>query len=134
MYELIIETHFGAAHRLRDYEGECENLHGHNWHVTVKVTGEELNELGMLMDFRDLKEMLNNALDRLDHKYLNEIEPFDRINPTTENLAEYVGEQLSRQLPAGVGVSSVTCWESDHCGARVTWNGNTPSAGGGNHE
>lgn len=119
---------------MRDYEGECENLHGHNWHVTVRLAGEELNELGMLMDFRDAKAMLKSILDKLDHKYLNEVEPFDAINPTTENLAEYVGEKLTQKLPSDVRVSSVTCWESDHCGARVSWDGKTPSAGGASDE
>lgn len=119
---------------MRDYQGECENLHGHNWHVTVRLGGEELNDLGMVMDFRDAKQMLNNVLDRLDHKYLNDVEPFDRINPTTENLAEYVADRLSRELPSEVKVSSVTCWESDHCGARVIWDGEALSSGGRENE
>lgn len=119
---------------MRGYEGKCENLHGHNWHVTVRLAGEELDELGMLMDFRDAKGLLNKILDRLDHKYLNEVEPFDEVNPTTENLAEYVAREMSRKLPTGVDVSSVTCWESEQCGARVMWNGKTPSVGGGQDE
>lgn len=141
MYELIVETHFGAAHRLRGYDGECENLHGHNWHLTVRLAGEKLNGLGMVMDFKEVKDLLNRVLDRLDHRYLNEVEPFDRLNPTTEHIAEYVARELSGQLPEPVRVSSVTCWESDNCGATVRWGERragsasaTGSAGGGEDE
>ncbi len=78
MYELTIEAHFAAAHNLREYQGECENLHGHNWRVEVVVGAGELDRLGMVMDFRDLKGALGGVLRQLDHKYINDVPPFDR--------------------------------------------------------
>lgn len=118
MYELILETHFSAAHRLREYEGQCENLHGHNYHVEVVLAGEELNELGMLMDFKHAKGLLEDVMDRLDHKYLNEVEPFDQLNPTTENIAQHICESLACPLPEDIRIGRITCWESEKCAAR----------------
>ena len=120
MYELTIEDHFAAAHNLRGYKGDCERLHGHNWRVTVQVAAEGLDEQGMVIDFRDLRKALIQILDGLDHAYLNEVPPFDRINPTTENLCRHIAEQLRSLLPDTVSVRRVTCWESDCCGASYT--------------
>jgi 6-pyruvoyltetrahydropterin/6-carboxytetrahydropterin synthase len=120
MYELVIESEFSAAHRLREYDGACENLHGHNWRVELVVGGEKLGPLGMLMDFRDLKKLLNDVLDRYDHTYINETAEFAEQNPTTENLAREVFRQCSARLPEGVAVRSVTVWESERAGARYT--------------
>ena len=117
MYELTVNARFAAAHRLREYCGECENLHGHNWNVTARVTASELNEEGMVVDFRKIKEVLGQAVDRLDHKYLNDIEPFTRLNPTTEHIAAFLARCLADGLPEGVSVKSVTCWESSDSGA-----------------
>jgi 6-pyruvoyltetrahydropterin/6-carboxytetrahydropterin synthase len=117
MYELTIEGHFAAAHNLREYRGECERLHGHNWRVVAEVTAEQLNDLQMVMDFRDLKDTLKEVLSPLDHSYLNDVPPFDRLNPTTENLSRHVAEELARRLPEGITVQRVSCWESDGCGA-----------------
>ncbi|MFW5923185.1 MAG: 6-carboxytetrahydropterin synthase QueD [Planctomycetota bacterium] len=117
MYELSLETHFAAAHHLRDYAGECENLHGHNYNVEVIFAGEELNDLGMLLDFRDAKRLVGEAVDRLDHEYLNELEPFDRINPTTEQIARHLAEAVEQNLPPGVTIQKVRCWESEKCAA-----------------
>lgn len=118
MYELLVESEFSAAHRLRDYHGACENLHGHNWRVEMAVYGERLDKLGLLMDFRDLKRILNDAVGRLDHVYLNELPDFEKQNPTTENMARMLFEECSRKLPDGVRVRSVTVWESARCCAR----------------
>lgn len=120
MYELRVEASFAAAHNLREYQGECENLHGHNWRVEVRVGAEELDRLGMVMDFRVLKGALNGALEALDHKYLNDIPPFDEVNPTTENLCRYVARRLAQVLPRTVSIRRVSCWESEKCGASYT--------------
>ncbi|NLW51269.1 MAG: 6-carboxytetrahydropterin synthase QueD [Candidatus Brocadiaceae bacterium] len=117
MYELSIEADFAAAHCLRGYPGDCERLHGHNWRVQVRVRAAGLDALGMVIDFRELRRLLDAALSELDHRYLNELPPFDEVNPTTENLCRHIAERLASQLPAGVSVRRVTCWESDRCAA-----------------
>lgn len=117
MYELSVESSFSAAHNLREYRGKCENLHGHNWKVRVLVASEELNALGMVCDFVELKRYLADVLELVDHKYLNEQRPFDVENPTTENLARWITEQIAAKLPSSVSVSAVTVWESERCSA-----------------
>ena len=117
MYELTLQTVFAAAHRLRHYKGKCENLHGHNWRVEVRVAGEELDETGLLLDFGELKALVEEVVGRLDHSYLNELEPFQQANPTTECISRHIAEELAGRLPGGVSVRGVTCWESDRCGA-----------------
>jgi len=117
MYVLTVKTKFAAAHRLRNYAGECENLHGHNWKVTARVGSPSLNEEEMVVDFREVKDVLEEAVDKLDHHYLNDSPPFDEINPTTENLAAFLARHLAEGLPENISVRSVTCWESDDCGA-----------------
>lgn len=121
MYEITIETHFSAAHRLRQYNGECERLHGHNWNVQISVTSEKINELGMVMDFKELKVNAKALLDRFDHQYLNEVPPFTEINPTTENMAKFIFDELSRIInTVSVKVSKITIWESPTCYASYT--------------
>jgi len=117
MFELIVESDFAAAHFLREYQGRCESLHGHNWRVEVRLQAQELDKLGMVMDFGDVKKFVNRVLDDLDHGCLNEKIPFDTLNPTTENIARYLYHELARQLPDHVRVSRVAAWETDHCGA-----------------
>jgi len=112
-----MQGEFAAAHRLREYDGNCERLHGHNWKVDVVLRGENLDKLGMVLDFRDAKRLLNQVLDELDHSYLNELEAFRQQNPTTENVARVVYDALAARLPDGVTVARVTAWECDHCGA-----------------
>lgn len=113
MYRLSVEGAFAAAHQLRGYYGRCENLHGHNWLVRLTVEGETLDERGMLLDFCELKQRLQTTLDRLDHQYLNTLSPFDRINPTSENLARWIAENL--ELPSPIRITEVTVWESERC-------------------
>ena len=121
MYELKIVSHFAAAHRLREYEGGCENLHGHNWKVEVHVAGEDVQENGLLIDFRLVKDATRRALDELDHTYLNELEAFKVVNPSSENIARYLFRVLSRELnTATVRVARVTAWESDTACASYT--------------
>ena len=117
MYYLQIEDDFASAHQLREYQGKCENLHGHNWRVRARIKGERLDATGMLVDFGIFKKLLKALMDALDHKFLNETPPFDRINPTSENLARYLFEELGRKLPDGVLVHEITVWESEKCAA-----------------
>lgn len=98
MFELSIKTHFSAAHRLVGYEGQCANPHGHNWEVEIFVRGNQLNEIGMLVDFRDIKAAVREAMKEVDHCDLNLIPPFVRTNPTSENLACYLHAGLSERL------------------------------------
>ncbi len=114
MYELKIITQFAAAHRLENFNGKCEALHGHNWKVEVFLAGEQLDEAGLLVDFGVIKARTNALLEEIDHKYLNELEAFREQNPSSENLARYLFERLSTTLSRdGVRVSRVNVWESD---------------------
>jgi 6-pyruvoyltetrahydropterin/6-carboxytetrahydropterin synthase len=116
MYEVSVEDTFAAAHKLRGYKGECENLHGHNYKVRLIVAGKELDSVGMLCDFARLKQVIQSVIHSLDHKYLNELPPFDKLNPSAENLARHICEEASRQLPQapnGAGIASVTVWETE---------------------
>jgi 6-pyruvoyltetrahydropterin/6-carboxytetrahydropterin synthase len=114
MYELKVITQFGAAHHLKETGGECENLHGHNWKIEVCVKGERLDKNGLLIDFKILKNETKEIIDKLDHKYLNELEWFRDMNPTSENISRLIYELLSRKInDENISVSSVTTWESD---------------------
>ncbi|MBQ7704457.1 MAG: 6-carboxytetrahydropterin synthase QueD [Selenomonadaceae bacterium] len=95
MYELAVKSEFEAAHFIRNYPGKCARLHGHNWIVEAVAQGSELNELGILIDFKVLKSELNKILDEFDHQYLNELEMFTKKNPTAENLAKEIFDKLS---------------------------------------
>ncbi len=113
MYEIKIESSFSGAHRLRGYEGQCEDLHGHNWKVEVLVSSAELGEDGMVMDFRKLKEITQAVVETLDHKYLNEIPYFAEMNPSSENIARYIFDRVRDRLEgAQVKLTKVTAWES----------------------
>jgi 6-pyruvoyltetrahydropterin/6-carboxytetrahydropterin synthase len=119
VFELTTIVDFEAAHRLPDYPGKCNRLHGHNWKVEVTVAGAKLDSLGMLIDFRELKREVNKVIERLDHYYLNEIEPFCTINPTAENISRYIYEEISSGLATArsVKVNCVKVWESAHSAA-----------------
>ncbi|MDY0268009.1 6-carboxytetrahydropterin synthase QueD [Trichloromonas sp.] len=115
MYRLKIHTHFAAAHNLINYQGDCENLHGHNWKVEVTVTARELDKAGLGIDFKILKRETKAVLDLLDHKYLNEIEPFVNNSPSSENIARFLFEKLSPRLNTdNVTVYEVNVWESEY--------------------
>ena len=112
-YYLTVKREFAAAHRLREYEGNCVRLHGHNWKVEATVVAAELDARGMAVDFRTVKDAMKAVLDRLDHGYLNEIPPFDgKWNPSSENLARYIFEEMEGKIPAPCRLRSVTVWES----------------------
>jgi len=117
MYELSIETQFAAAHQLRGYKGKCENMHGHNWRVQVSISSEKLNDIGIVMDFHDLKKVTKEVIASLDHSYLNEVFPFTEINPSSENIAKWIFESLKKRLEDSVKVNSITVWESENSSA-----------------
>ena len=98
MYKVFIKTHFSSAHYLRNYPGNCEHLHGHNWDVTVTVRAEKLNDIDVAMDFRDLKQIVGEIMKELDHKNLNELPQFGQKNPSSERIAAYIYKRLSEKL------------------------------------
>ncbi|HUF05110.1 MAG TPA: 6-carboxytetrahydropterin synthase QueD [Aridibacter sp.] len=113
-YEVMIERNFSSAHQLRGYKGKCENLHGHNYKVEIFARGEELNNIGLLIDFVDLKKAADEIVGYLDHRNLNELPPFDEeLNPSAENIAAYFCEYLnSRIADERVRVYKVRCYET----------------------
>ena len=114
MYELKITAQFSAAHRLDNFYGKCEALHGHNWKVEVFLLGDRLDEAGLLKDFGVVKAKTNEILNEIDHKFLNELPAFREQNPSSENLARYLYERLGEALNSdGIKVSKVSVWESD---------------------
>ncbi len=118
MFRLKIHTYFAAAHCLTHYQGDCENLHGHNWKVEVAVTAKELDKAGLGIDFKILKAETNALLKTLDHKYLNELSPFADLSPSSENISRYIFHELSKKLNNdNVTVAMVTVWESDYASA-----------------
>ncbi|MBI5641982.1 MAG: 6-carboxytetrahydropterin synthase QueD [Deltaproteobacteria bacterium] len=118
MYELTVETSFSSAHNLRGYEGACENLHGHNWKVEAHLTASRLNDIGMVVDFKLIKNELKKIIEKLDHKYLNEVPPFDKDNTTAENIARFIFRELSSAFEDGnVRLSKVRVWESENSAA-----------------
>lgn len=115
MYVLTVEDHFASAHQLRGYKGKCENIHGHNWKIVVSVQGTELNDIGLLIDFHEIKAALKDVFEVLDHKNLNDVQYFKEHNPSSENIARYIAEQMEEKLAfhnEKVAVESVTVWES----------------------
>jgi 6-pyruvoyltetrahydropterin/6-carboxytetrahydropterin synthase len=116
MYEVSVDEQFAAAHNLRNYKGKCENLHGHNYKVRVTLAGPQLDDVGLLYDFVHLKQVIQGVIRTLDHKYLNELKPFDVLNPSAENIAKHIYDEAAKQMhqtPNGAGISSITVWESD---------------------
>lgn len=126
MYELKVITRFAAAHRLTMVGAKCENMHGHNWKIEVVLKGDRLNAAGVLMDFGDIKALLRDIIDRLDHQFLNELPIFAGGQPSSERIAAFVADQLQQALGApNVRVSRVSAWESDD--ACATWVANETS-------
>ncbi len=114
MFELKVISKFAAAHQLKMVTQKCENLHGHNWKVEVYVSGKELNNSGVLMDFGEIKKHLAGIMEALDHKFLNDIEHFKSSNPSSEVIAKYIADQLQFKITdPRVRVSRVSVWESD---------------------
>ncbi|MBZ5581975.1 MAG: 6-carboxytetrahydropterin synthase QueD [Acidobacteriia bacterium] len=119
MFEVTIEETFAAGHALRNYHGKCENVHGHNYRCQVTLQGERLDAIGLLVDFVELKRVVHEVLDRMDHQWLNDFPPFDSLNPSAENMAKYIYDEVSAGLKSrdGVQVGSVRLWETDTASA-----------------
>ena len=117
MFEVTVEQTFAAGHALRHYKGKCENVHGHNYRVQVTAEGDALNSIGLLVDFVELKRVVRQIVDRLDHQFINDLEPFTVINPSAENMAKYFydeivsGINLAEEIP--VRISQVKIWETE---------------------
>lgn len=122
MYQISVEQHFSAAHLLRGYHGKCETLHGHRFQVVVKLRAPVLNDIGIAYDFAEIKRRMADILSRLDHTCLNDIPPFDKINPSSENIAATIYEELKPKLAGEpVSISCIEVWESPQ-----TWVTYTP--------
>lgn len=111
-YEISVQTSFAASHQLRGYKADLEPLHGHNFRVEVFAFAETLPATGYVLDFLELEAMIKDVVAPYDHRHLNEIPPFDEMNPTTENLARFFYEELTKKLPRGVALSRVRVWEA----------------------
>ena len=121
MYRISVEQHFDAAHYLRGYQGKCEAMHGHRYKVVVKVDASTLNDIGLAYDFVELKKHLSEVIDRFDHTCLNDVSPFDKLNPSAENIAADIYKGLKARLAgAPVTISGVEVWESPHTGVTYT--------------
>jgi 6-pyruvoyltetrahydropterin/6-carboxytetrahydropterin synthase len=124
MYEVTVEDSFAAGHYLRNYKGKCENPHGHNYKIRVTLAGAELDKAGLLLDFKDLKDVMKSTIERLDHQMINDIEPFTVVNPSAENLAKYFYDEtnvrLSKTTNGRVRVKDVTVFETDITTARYS--------------
>ncbi len=119
MYELTIEGHFSAAHNLRNYSGDCEQLHGHNYTVQVIVETDKLDSIGLGIDFKELSAILKTTLSEFDHKYLNDLKAFRENNPSTENIARYIYMDLKEKLKKynTIQLKKIICWEESYASA-----------------
>ncbi|MBA7668110.1 6-carboxy-5,6,7,8-tetrahydropterin synthase [subsurface metagenome] len=121
MYEISVEQHFDAAHFLRGYQGKCEALHGHRFRVVVKIKSSGVNDIGIAYDFVELKQHMRDILAKFDHTCLNNVPPFDKINPSSENIASTIYNELQPKLAgAPVSLSIVEVWESPQTGVSYT--------------
>lgn len=116
MYEISVDENFAAGHYLREYKGKCENQHGHNYRVRLTMEGRELDSSGLLYDFVHLKQVIQSVIRSLDHRNLNDLAPFDKVNPSAENIAKYIYDQTAKQMQKstnGATISGVTVWETE---------------------
>ncbi len=117
MFEVTVEDTFAAGHYLRNYKGKCENPHGHNYKIRVTLAGKELDKAGLLLDFKDLREVMKHVIDRLDHQMINDLEPFTELNPSAENLAKYFFDEskpgCSSVTSGRVHIKNVTVFETE---------------------
>lgn len=113
MYELVITDHFSSAHFLREYRGACENLHGHTWKVELAIASHQLDAVGLVIDFKELKARLKQLTDRWDHTCLNDLPEFQEMNPSTENMARWLYEEMGKTLPPEIRMRHVRIWESE---------------------
>jgi len=124
MYEVTVEDSFAAGHYLRNYKGKCENPHGHNYKIRVTLAGKDLDKAGLLLDFKDLREVMKHVIERLDHRMINDVAPFTELNPSAENLAKYFYDETNgrlRQVTSGrVHVKDVTVFETESTTAKYS--------------
>ncbi len=121
MFKVSVEETFSAGHALRGYRGKCENLHGHNYRVRVTLEGPQLDSIGLLCDFTQLKQVMRQIIGVLDHQFVNDLEPFRTVNPSAENMAKYFYDEITRQLkdlPPGARVTDTIVWETDTTSAQ----------------
>ncbi len=122
MFQVSVEETFSSGHALRGYRGKCENVHGHNYRVRVTVEGPQLDSIGLLCDFTEVKRVLREIIGGLDHQFINDLEAFRTVNPSAENLAKYFYDEVARQLtaalPAGARVTDTIVWETDTASAQ----------------
>jgi len=114
MYTILVKDKFSSAHNLRNYNGKCENIHGHTFEVELLLELEKLNSIGISIDFKDVKKVLKCELEKLDHYYLNQISPFDTINPSAENIAKFLYKSIKKELAE---LKEVFVWESENARA-----------------
>ena len=121
VYQISVEQHFDAAHFLRGYRGKCEALHGHRFRVVVRIESSGVNDIGLAYDFSELKQHLADVISRFDHTCLNDVPPFDQINPSSENIASTIYKELKPKLAgAQVSIAGVEVWESPQTGVVYT--------------
>lgn len=116
MFEVSVEETFSSGHALRGYKGKCENPHGHNYRVQVTLEGPQLDHIGLLVDFTQLKAVIRAVVKRIDHQFLNDLDPFTTVNPSAENMAKYFYDEVSGKLtdlPPGARIRDVVVWETD---------------------
>jgi 6-pyruvoyltetrahydropterin/6-carboxytetrahydropterin synthase len=120
-YTLTVLTDFAAAHTLRDYPGDCSRMHGHNWKLEAEIRATALNEVGMAVDFKDMKRVAREIAGELDHRYLNDLPPFTTVNPTAENIAAHIYRRMSERLNTDTArISAITLWETDRACVRYS--------------
>ncbi len=113
MYYLTIQTFISAAHKLKEYSGACARIHGHNWKIEVTVKSDQIDDIGMVIDFKDLHDLTWQVAGAFDHQIINDIPPFDTMNPTAENMARYIHNEIAQKLPAHVRMASLKLWETE---------------------
>jgi len=121
MFQVSVEETFSSGHALRGYKGKCENVHGHNYRVQVTLEGPQLDSIGLLVDFTQVKQVVREIVKRLDHQFINDLEPFTVVNPSAENMAKYFYDEVSRQLkdlPLGARITDIVVWETDTTSAQ----------------
>ena len=120
-YQLKVVTDFAAAHTLRDYPGACSRMHGHNWKVELEAVATQLDDIGMGVDFKVMKQAAREVGGRLDHQYLNDLEPFKNINPTAENIAAYMYKEIAARINSdSIKVTALTLWETERACVRYS--------------
>ena len=121
MFKLVVKKEFSSAHILNGHPGDCKRMHGHNWLVEAEVQGNNINEIGMVIDFKDIKNNLKTIISKLDHQFLNDLEPFINDNPTAENISKYIYKELSNNINTdNIKVSEIKLWETNNSAVTYT--------------